>query len=127
MAFGTVGGGVWQELNTGRSCGVAGIFFPARQLHTGETGMRQVRLEEVDPRAHWTIASDAGKRVAEEYGSRTNHTAIMRSREQVAEFFGDLELVDPGLVWLPQWRPGAGDFVDEAPRSRGLAGVARTR
>ncbi|MFD5096609.1 SAM-dependent methyltransferase [Amycolatopsis thailandensis] len=70
---------------------------------------------------------NAGKQVAAEYGRRTNHTAIMRSREQVAEFFGDLELVDPGLVWLPQWRPGDGDFVDEAPRSRGLAGVARTR
>jgi len=63
-SLGTIGGGVWQELNTGRSCGVAGIFFPARQLHTGETAMRQVRLDEVDPRAHWTVASDAGKRVA---------------------------------------------------------------
>ncbi|MFC3452889.1 SAM-dependent methyltransferase [Amycolatopsis speibonae] len=70
---------------------------------------------------------NAGKRVAEEYGRRTNHTAIMRSREQVAEFFGDLELVEPGLVWLPQWRPGTAESDAEAARSRGLAGVARTR
>jgi len=63
-SLGTVGGGVWQELNTGRSCGRAGVFFPARQLHTGETAMRQVELDEVDPRAYWTVASDAGKRVA---------------------------------------------------------------
>ncbi|WP_191259925.1 SAM-dependent methyltransferase [Amycolatopsis oliviviridis] len=69
---------------------------------------------------------NAGKQVAEEYGRRTNHAAIMRSREQIAEFFGDLDLIEPGLVWLPQWRPGAGDFDDEAARSRGLAGVART-
>lgn len=59
-----VGGGVWQDLSTGRSCGRAGVFFPARQLHTGETALRQVALDEVDPRAFWTAASDAGKRVA---------------------------------------------------------------
>jgi predicted AlkP superfamily phosphohydrolase/phosphomutase len=59
-----VGGGVWQDLSTGRSCGRAGIFFPARQLHTGESALRQVEKHEVDPRAFWTAASDAGKRVA---------------------------------------------------------------
>ncbi|MFD6070287.1 SAM-dependent methyltransferase [Amycolatopsis lurida] len=48
----------------------------------------------------------AGEKVAREYGRRTNHAAIMRSREQIAEFFGDLELVEPGLAWLPQWHPG---------------------
>jgi predicted AlkP superfamily phosphohydrolase/phosphomutase len=63
-SLGTIGGGVWQELNTGRSCGRAGLYFPARQLHTGETAMRQVGLDEVDPSAYWTIASEAGKRVA---------------------------------------------------------------
>ena len=62
--IGTIGGGVWQELNSGRSCGRAGVFFPARQLHTGETGPRPVERHEVDPRGFWTIASDAGKRVA---------------------------------------------------------------
>jgi predicted AlkP superfamily phosphohydrolase/phosphomutase len=59
-----VGGGVWQDLATGRSCGRTGIFFPARQLHTGESSMRPVERAEVDPRAFWTAASDAGKRVA---------------------------------------------------------------
>lgn len=44
---------------------------------------------------------NAGERVAQEYGRRTNHAAIMRSRGQIAAFFGDLELVEPGLVWLP--------------------------
>jgi predicted AlkP superfamily phosphohydrolase/phosphomutase len=58
-----IGGGVWQELNNGRSCGRAGIFFPARQLHSGESAPRQVEMREVDPRAFWTVASDAGKRV----------------------------------------------------------------
>ncbi len=70
---------------------------------------------------------NAGEKVAREYGRRTNHAAIMRSREQIAEFFGDLELVEPGLVWLPQWHPDTEGVGKDAARSRGLAGVARTR
>lgn len=62
--LGTIGGGVWQELSSGRSCGRAGVFLPARQLHTGETAPRPVERHEVDPRAFWTAASEAGKRVA---------------------------------------------------------------
>jgi hypothetical protein len=29
----------------------------------------------------------------------------MRTRNDIARFFTDLELVDPGLVWAEQWRP----------------------
>jgi predicted AlkP superfamily phosphohydrolase/phosphomutase len=60
----TLPGGLWAELNTGRSCGHRGIFFPDRQLHTGETEPRPIDPNEVDPRAYWTAASDAGQRVA---------------------------------------------------------------
>lgn len=63
-ALDVIGGGVWQELGNGRSCGRAGIFFPARQLRTGEATPRQIRKDEVDPRGFWTVASDAGRRVA---------------------------------------------------------------
>jgi predicted AlkP superfamily phosphohydrolase/phosphomutase len=55
---------VWPELTAGRSPGRIGLFFPPRQLHTGEAEPRRVEAEEVDPFAFWTIASDAGKRVA---------------------------------------------------------------
>ena len=60
----TLPGGIWLELNTGRRCSETGFYFPARQLHTGEVEPRAVEAEEVDPRAFWTAASDAGKRVA---------------------------------------------------------------
>lgn len=60
----TLSGGVWQELSGGRSCGHTGIFFPDRQLHTGETAPRRVEAADVDPRTYWTAASEAGKRVA---------------------------------------------------------------
>jgi SAM-dependent methyltransferase len=54
--------------------------------------------------------------------------ATARTREQVAGLFGDFELVDPGLVWLPQWRPDGPDDGGEHPlRSLVLAGVGRKR
>jgi hypothetical protein len=35
----------------------------------------------------------------------------LRSREQVSGFLTGLELVEPGLVTVPEWRPDAGDPV----------------
>lgn len=55
---------VWPELTAGRSPGKIGLFFPPRQLHTGEVEPRRVEAGEVDPTAFWTLASAAGKRVA---------------------------------------------------------------
>ena len=55
---------VWPELTSGRSPGKVALFFAPRQLHTGEMEPRRVERDEVDPRGFWTIASDAGKRVA---------------------------------------------------------------
>jgi hypothetical protein len=49
-----------------------------------------------------------------------------RSREQIAGFFGDWELAEPGLVYAPQWRPDSPDDVPGDPeRYWFLAGVAR--
>lgn len=48
---------------------------------------------------------------------------VPRSHEQIQRFFGDLELLDPGLVQAAAWRP---DTTKDAPRSGWLlAGVAR--
>jgi hypothetical protein len=33
----------------------------------------------------------------------------LRTRAEVAGWFDDLELVEPGLVTVPEWRPGPGD------------------
>ena len=33
----------------------------------------------------------------------------LRSREQVAGYLRDLELVEPGLVTVPEWRPDPGE------------------
>ncbi|HEY9475926.1 MAG TPA: SAM-dependent methyltransferase [Mycobacteriales bacterium] len=33
----------------------------------------------------------------------------LRSRDQVAAMFDGFDLVDPGLVWIPRWRPDPGE------------------
>jgi O-methyltransferase involved in polyketide biosynthesis len=46
-----------------------------------------------------------------------------RSREEVTRFFGGLELVEPGVVRVPEWRPGSPE--DAQGRSTMWGGVAR--
>src|SRR5215468_5196380 len=51
-----------------------------------------------------------------------------RSRTQVEQLFTGVALVDPGVVWLPQWRPDPEPGlvpVGDARWSGGLAGVGR--
>jgi S-adenosyl methyltransferase len=48
---------------------------------------------------------------AAEVYERTTSTAVPRSREEVEAFFGEYELVAPGLVQVPEWRPELGQDV----------------
>jgi hypothetical protein len=57
---------------------------------------------------------------------RTATPMTMRNREQVQRFFDGYELVEPGLVYLSQWRPDPGTSgVDRPERMTGLVGVGR--
>src|SRR6266705_1751725 len=47
------------------------------------------------------------------YNERVATPQTLRTREQVARFFVGLELVDPGLVQVHQWRPDPGDSAPE--------------
>ncbi len=69
---------------------------------------------------------EAFGRISDDYRTRTanNGTGGLRSRAEIAELFGDFDLVEPGLVWLPQWRPET-PFVGDPARSRAVAGVGR--
>nr|SBO92808.1 hypothetical protein BN4615_P2322 [Nonomuraea gerenzanensis] len=52
----------------------------------------------------------------------------LRGRERIAGLFRGFELVAPGLVWLPEWRPEQADlidFVDGPESSLTLCGVGR--
>jgi O-methyltransferase involved in polyketide biosynthesis len=62
------------------------------------------------------------------YKRQTATPLTVRSRAGIARFFEGLEMLDPGLVWLPEWRPDPTDppdFHDEPMGSWMLAGVGR--
>ena len=60
--------------------------------------------------------------------SRTPTPMTMRCRDEIAQFFDGFDLVDPGLVWLPLWRPdNPGAAVERPERTTGFAGVGRRR
>lgn len=49
-----------------------------------------------------------------------------RSRPGVAAFFAGYDLVEPGLVWAPQWRPERPEHVGDHPeRTSLITGVGR--
>ena len=50
-----------------------------------------------------------------------------RRRDEILRFFGDWQLVEPGLVFAPLWRPEGEDDVllDQPGRGLTLAGVAK--
>jgi S-adenosyl methyltransferase len=62
------------------------------------------------------------------YRRQTATPITLRTRDQVARFFEGTELVDPGLVWMTQWRPAPGDpddFADDPARSGQWAAIGR--
>jgi len=60
------------------------------------------------------------------YGSRVAGELCLRTRDQIASFFDGFSLVDPGLVWIPEWRPDSPAGVPDNPQQYwGLVGVGK--
>ena len=59
--------------------------------------------------------------------ARAASDSKMRTRAEIERFFEGLELVEPGVVYVPSWRPEGPDdlFLDCPDRSLGLAGIGR--
>ncbi len=59
--------------------------------------------------------------------ARSSAPVSGRTCAQIERFFAGLDLVPPGIVYLPQWRPSGPDdmFLDEPARSAYLGGVGR--
>ncbi|GAA2458120.1 SAM-dependent methyltransferase [Streptomyces glaucus] len=51
---------------------------------------------------------------------------IMRSREEIARFFEGYDMVEPGLVPMPRWRPETTPEDEDPWAFSGLAGVGRS-
>ncbi len=73
------------------------------------------------------LPEEASRRWVELF-ERTPTPGRPRPRDEVARFFTGLELVEPGLVWAPEWRPEHLDEVGDDPeRSAAHVGVGRKR
>jgi hypothetical protein len=75
-------------------------------------------------------ASDDEPRMAQAlekvYNKSVSTDVHLRSRAEIRRFFAGFELLDPGLVYLAQWRPDSPDEVPADPAgSMALAGVGR--
>jgi O-methyltransferase involved in polyketide biosynthesis len=93
------------------------LEFYRRQLSAGSLLVVSHGCDELD---------DPGIQEVVRNYAQTTTTAHLRTRGEVAAFFGDFEFVQPGLVWTPEWREVLQDQWTGPPaRSRYLAGVAR--
>ncbi|QEV21540.1 SAM-dependent methyltransferase [Streptomyces alboniger] len=52
---------------------------------------------------------------------------IMRSRDEIARFFEGYDMVEPGLVPMPHWRPDTAPEEEDPYSFSGFAGVGRKR
>ncbi|HEX6500300.1 MAG TPA: SAM-dependent methyltransferase [Micromonosporaceae bacterium] len=71
---------------------------------------------------------DAMSTAVEVYKRQTTTPGKVRSRAEMLAFFDGLELVEPGVVWVPQWRPDPQErdpLLREPHRSCVWGGVAR--
>jgi hypothetical protein len=63
---------------------------------------------------------------AQQLSKRTATEITLRSHAQIASYFGDFTLLEPGLVHLPLWRPESPTDVDDHPERFGaFGGVGR--
>jgi SAM-dependent methyltransferase len=76
------------------------------------------------------LTAEGGAHIAEasEVFRASRIDVTSRSRVQIEAFFAGWDLVDPGVVWAPQWRPEWPPSPDDRPACSGsYVGVARKR
>lgn len=79
--------------------------------------------------SHATFEGDPDRFAsAKDQYERAVTPVTLRSRDEIAALFAGFDLVEPGLVRTPLWRPESPDDVDDDPeRGFNLAGVGRKR
>lgn len=75
---------------------------------------------------HEDVPQDVNVQLKRLYSGTTNPVRT-RTRDEFARFFEGLELIDPGIVYVPCWRPEAPDdlLLDRPEHAIGYAAVAR--
>ena len=56
---------------------------------------------------------------------RTDRPLQNRGRAEITRFFDGFTLVEPGVVWVPEWRPDSPHTLDEPERAVYIGGVGR--
>ncbi|MFF0310491.1 SAM-dependent methyltransferase [Streptosporangium sp. NPDC004379] len=56
---------------------------------------------------------------------RANSPLVLRSRQEITELFDGFDLLEPGVAWLPEWRPEDPALHEDPSRSLILCGVGR--
>jgi hypothetical protein len=79
--------------------------------------------------SHGTEEGSNDAAAGREVYRRAGIEMTLRTRQQVEALFKGFDLVEPGLVWLPQWRPESSmDVFAAIPESSAMyAGVGRKR
>jgi len=77
------------------------------------------------------LASDVHSEALAETFDRLNRqmseSVVLRSKAEVARFFDGMDLVDPGVVQLPQWRPDPGQEDQQSHQLPMWCAVGRKR
>ncbi|GLF92796.1 SAM-dependent methyltransferase [Streptomyces yaizuensis] len=71
------------------------------------------------------VPEDRAARLTEVYRD-IRHPLIMRTQDRIARFFEGYEMVEPGLVSPPHWRPDAPAEPEDPYAFTGYAGVGRS-
>jgi hypothetical protein len=72
------------------------------------------------------VRPDTADNATAVYTSRVAAQLRVRTRDEIAALFEGFTLVEPGLVWIPEWRPDSPADVPENPEQFwALVGVAR--
>ena len=69
--------------------------------------------------------SDDERAEAERVYRRTDNPLWVRSRAELTALFDGFELLDPGVVWVPEWRPDTPESAEDAERAVFMGGVGR--
>ncbi len=94
----------------------AGIIAALRDALTPGSYLAMAHV--VNTRAEYVDTLDMAK--------QTSTPITLRTPGQVQRLFDGFDLVDPGLVWAPLWRPESPHEVPDRPEQSGnLAGVGR--
>jgi O-methyltransferase involved in polyketide biosynthesis len=91
-------------------------------------GLLAILREALVPGSYLAISHGTGDsrpreaREATEVYQRTANPLTVRGRAEVAGFFAGYELLDPGLVWLSQWRPEDQSEIEPHPERHAMIG-----